>query len=94
MNTCKYASIKVKVLGRISFRVMVENWKHLKDTLAFSLFLVCSNRNRILLTSDLLPNISLVVGQFSVNILLMLLAPELSTTTDLQPVIYWVTNHC
>ena len=29
---------------------------------------MCSNRNRVLVTSDLLPNISLVVGQPSVNI--------------------------
>ena len=27
------ASIKVKVLGGVSFHVMAENWKHLKDTL-------------------------------------------------------------
>ena len=50
------ATIKVKILGGISFHVMAENWKHLKDILAFSSFLVCWNRNRILLTSDLLPN--------------------------------------
>ena len=31
------AIITVKVLGRISFHVMAEKWKHLKDTLAFSL---------------------------------------------------------
>ena len=35
------ASITVKVLGGISFHVMAENWKQLKDTLAFSSFLVC-----------------------------------------------------
>ena len=54
------ASVTLKILGGISFHVLAENWKHLKDTLAFSSFLVCKNRNRILLTSDLLPNISLV----------------------------------
>ena len=30
------AIITVEVFGRISFHVMAENWKHLKDTLAFS----------------------------------------------------------
>ena len=60
-------SITVKVLGRISFHVIAENWKHLKDTLAFSSFLVFWNRNRFLLQSDLLPNISLVVGQSSIS---------------------------
>ena len=55
-----------------------ENWKYLKDTLAFLSFLVGKNQNRILLTSDLLPNISLVVGQSSVNISLGL--PDISTS--------------
>ena len=32
-------SITVKVLGGISFHVVVENWQHLKGTLAFSSFL-------------------------------------------------------
>ena len=49
-----------------------ENLQHLKDTIVFSSFLVCYNRNTVFLTSDLLPNISLVVGQSSVNILLAL----------------------
>ena len=53
--------ILVKVLGGIFFHVMAENWKHLKDTLSLSWFLVCQNQNRVLLTSDFLPNI-LVVG--------------------------------
>ena len=35
------ASVTVKVLGRISFHVMAENWKQLKDSLAFSSFLMC-----------------------------------------------------
>ena len=59
---------------------LAENWKYLKDTLAFLSFLVGLNRNRILLTSDLLPNISLVVGQSSVNISLGLRAPDISTS--------------
>ena len=33
------ASITVKLFGEISFHVMVENWKHLKDTLVISSFL-------------------------------------------------------
>ena len=33
--------ITVRVLGRVSFHVMPENWKQLKDTPAFSSFLVC-----------------------------------------------------
>ena len=32
------ASVTVKVLAGISFHVMAEIWKHLKDTLAFSSF--------------------------------------------------------
>ena len=62
------ASITVKVLGGISFHVIAKNWKHLKDTLAFASFLVCSNRNRVLLICDLFPTISLFVRQSSVNI--------------------------
>ena len=73
------ASVTVKVLRDISFHVMVENWKHLKYMLAFSSFLVCYNRKRILLTSDFLPNISLVVCQSSVNISLALRACDIST---------------
>ena len=75
------ASVTVKALRDISFHVMGENWKHLKYTLTFSgfsSFLVCYNRNRVLLTSDLLPNISLVVCQSSVNISLR--ARDISTS--------------
>ena len=39
-KTCD-ASITVKDLGGISIHVMAENWQLLKDTLAFSPFLVC-----------------------------------------------------
>ena len=38
------------------------------DTLGLSSLLVCNKQNRVLLTSDLLLNISFVVGQSSVNI--------------------------
>ena len=34
-------SVIVKVFGGISFLLMAENSQHLKDTLAFSSFLVC-----------------------------------------------------
>ena len=35
------APITIKVLAEISFHVMAEDWKCLKDTLAFSSFTVC-----------------------------------------------------
>ena len=73
---CLYYS---KSFGRISFHVMTENWQHLKATLAFSLFL-CVRIEIVLLTSDLLPNISLVVGLSSVNISLTLQAREIPTS--------------
>ena len=57
----------------VFFYVMVENWKHLKDTLAFSRFLYVRIEIASLLTIDLLPNISLVVSQWSVNISLALM---------------------
>ena len=38
-------SSTVKVLGRVSCHVIAENWKHLKDTLEFLLFLVSKNQN-------------------------------------------------
>ena len=81
-----YASMTVKVFGGI-FHVIAEILKHLKDTLAFSSCLAFYNRYRFLLASDLLPNISLVVGQSSVNLSLALSASDISTT-DLQSVIY------
>ena len=33
--------LQSKFLAGISFHVMAENWTHLKDTLAFLLFLSC-----------------------------------------------------
>ena len=38
LRTCVNASITVKVLDRISFNVMAENCKNLKDTLEYSFF--------------------------------------------------------
>ena len=72
LHTCKCLYFSQSSLWDF-FHVMAENWKHLKDTLACSSFLVCENQNRILLTNDLLRNIFLVVGQSSVNISLSLL---------------------
>ena len=60
--------------------VMAENWKKSEGYNCFFVFLVCENRNRVLLTSDLLPNISLVVGQSSGNISLALRARDISTS--------------
>ena len=72
------AAITVTALGGISLDVMAENWGPLKDTLDFLSYRI----EIVLLTSDLLPNISLVVGQSSSRF-------ALNLTTDLQPVIYW-----
>ena len=67
--------------GGISIHVVADSWQSLKDTLAISSFLVCWNQyTRVLLTSDLLPNISLVVGQLSVNMSHALCAREISTS--------------
>ena len=39
------------------FTYLAENWQHLKDKLALSSIFACKNRNRVLLTSELMPNI-------------------------------------
>ena len=62
-NMCKRLYYS-QSFGGISFHVMAKNWQHLKEILGLSSFFV----NRVLLTSGLLPNLSLVVGQSSVNI--------------------------
>ena len=54
----------------------------------FFVVFVCYNRNRGLLTSDLLPSISLAVGQSSMNISLEARLLY-SLTTERQPVVYW-----
>ena len=74
------ASVTVQVLGGISFHVMAKNWKHLKDSLAFVSSLECSNRNRVWLTSEILPNVSLDVGQSLVNMSLALFTYDISTS--------------
>ena len=45
---------------------MAESWKKLKTSNMFSMFIVCLNRNRSALVSDLLSNNSLFVGQLSI----------------------------
>lgn len=42
--------------------------KHLKDTVGFSSFLVCDKQNKVSIIRDLLPSISLAVGQSPMNI--------------------------
>ena len=44
------------------FSGMAESWEKLKDTTAFSLFLVCYNRNRSALVREVLRNSSLFFG--------------------------------
>ena len=56
-----------RVIGGIFYLVMVENWKHLKDKFGFLCF-NCVRIKIVSLTSDFLLNISLVLGQWSVNI--------------------------
>ena len=43
--------------------MMADSWKNLKDTITFSSFSMCYNRNRSALVRDLLSNKSLFVGQ-------------------------------
>ena len=40
-SVTSFPGINILILGGISFHGMAENWKDLKDTLAFSSFLVC-----------------------------------------------------
>ena len=78
------ASITVKVVGGISSC----NGRKLEKSEGYNCFFVVScvlESNRFLLTSDLLPNISLVVGQSSVNISLALRARDISTS--------WLTSN-
>ena len=74
---------------------MVRSWKNLKDTTAFSLFLVCYDRNRSAVVRELLRNNSHFVGQLQADKSLALCACGLiSFTTDLQTVNYYLTIHC
>ena len=74
---------------------MAENWKKLKTSNVFSLFIVCYKRNRSALVHELLSNNSLLVGQLYEDKSLALRARDLIFfTTDLQTVNYYTTIHC
>ena len=74
---------------------MAESSKKLKSLNVFSLFIVCSNRNRSALVGELLSNNSLFVGQLFEDKSLALRARYLIFfTTDLQTVNYYTTIHC
>ena len=74
---------------------MAESSKKLKSFNVFSLFIVCSNRNRSALVRELLSNNSLFVGQLFEDKSLALRARDLIFfTTDLQTVNYYSTIHC
>ena len=63
--------------------MMADSWRNLKDTITFSSFFVCYNRNRSALVRVLLGNKSLFVGQLKVD-----------KSLALQTVIYYSTNLC
>ena len=74
---------------------MAKSSKKLKSLNVFSLFIVCSNRNRSALVRELLSNNSLFVGQLFEDKSLALRARDLIFfTTDLQTVNYYTTIHC
>ena len=77
------------------FSAMAESLKNLKTSNLFSLFIVCSNRNRSALVCELLSNNSVFVGQLYDDKSLALRARDLIfLTTDLQTVNYYSTIHC
>ena len=72
------------------FRAMAVNWKKLKTSNVFLLFIVCWNRNRSALVRELLSNNSLFAGQLNEDKSLTLCALDLIFfTTDLQTVNYY-----
>ena len=74
---------------------MAEISKKLKSLNVFSLFIVCSNRNKSALVCELLSNNSLFVGQLYEDKSLALRARDLIFfTTDLQTVNNYSTIHC
>ena len=73
---------------------MAESLKKLKCSYAFSLFIVCSNRNRSALVHELFSNNSQFVDQLYKDKSLTLCARDLIFTTDLQTVNYYSTIHC
>ena len=73
---------------------MAESSKKLKSSNVFSLFIVCSIRNRSALVRELFSNNSLFVGQLNDDKSLALRARDLIFfTTDLQTVNYYSTIH-
>ena len=79
------ASVTFKVVSRSSSRNGRKLLKSERYTLACSSCLMYYNRNTFLLTSDFLPNISLVVGHWQLTYLsLALRTHDISTTTNLQ----------
>ena len=74
---------------------MVESSKKLKSSNVFSMFIVCSNRNRLALVRELMSNNSLFVGQLYEDKSLALRARDLIFfTTNFQTVNYYSTIHC
>ena len=74
---------------------MTESMKKLKPSNVVLSFIICSNRNRSALVRDLLSYNSLFVGQLYKDKSLALHARDLIfSTTDLQTVNYYSTNHC
>ena len=74
---------------------MAESSKKLKSSNMFSLFIVCSNRNRSALVREVLSNNSLFDAQLYKDKSLALSARDLIYfTTDLQTVNYYSTIHC
>ena len=69
---------------------MAESLKKMKSSIVFSLFIVCSNRNRSALERELLSNNSLFVGQLYEDKSLVLRARDLIFfTTNLQTLNYY-----
>ena len=80
---------------RVFFSAIADSWKELKTSNLFSLFIVCSNRNRSALVCKLLSNNSLFVGHLYDDKSLALRARDLIYfTTDLQTVNYYSTILC
>ena len=70
-------------------------WENLNDSITFSSFSTCWNRNRSALVRDSLSNNSKLVSRLIVDKSLGLRVPDLTfVTTDLKTVIHYSTNHC
>ena len=74
---------------------MAASSKKLKSSNVFSLYILCSNRNRSALVRESLSNNSLFVGQLYEDKSLALRARDfIFYTTDLQTVNYYIIIHC